>query len=290
MILSALASVVGRLPQRLATWLGRGMGDLAYVALTSRRRLALANLARAFPAMSESQRRRVCRGSFQHLGLMFVELCAALTAPIEQILAGITIIGMEHLKDAMVKHGRALVLTAHLGNWELLALAHRLMGVPTTVVMRALDAAWLDVLADRLRRRSGIELVDKRAALRPVLRALDRGRIVALLLDQNASRREGVFVSFFGRPASTSKSLAVLAVRTRTPVVPIFIYRQRLHEHRVVIHPAFSVDVAGDSEQAVAEITQRCATTTESAIAAAPDQWLWVHNRWRTRPPAEPRP
>ncbi|MGH7306519.1 MAG: lysophospholipid acyltransferase family protein, partial [Candidatus Rokuibacteriota bacterium] len=126
MILSALASVVGRLPQRLATWLGRGMGDLAYVALTSRRRLALANLARAFPAMSESQRRRVCRGSFQHLGLMFVELCAALTAPIEQILAGITIIGMEHLKDAMAKHGRALVLTAHLGNWELLALAHRL--------------------------------------------------------------------------------------------------------------------------------------------------------------------
>jgi KDO2-lipid IV(A) lauroyltransferase len=148
------------------------------------------------------------------------------------------------------------------------------------------------VLADRLRRRSGIELVDKRAALRPVLGALNRGRIVALLLDQNASRREGIFVSFFGRPASTSKSLAVLAVRTRTPVVPIFIYRERLHEHRLVIHPSFSVDIEGDSEQAVAELTQRCATTTESAIAAAPDQWLWVHNRWRTQPapPAESRP
>jgi predicted LPLAT superfamily acyltransferase len=96
----------------------------------------------------------------------------------------------------MAKHGRALVLTAHLGNWELLALAHRLTGIPTTVVMRALDAAWLDVMADRLRRWSGIELVEKRAALRPVLGALNRGRMVALLLDQNASRREGVFVSF----------------------------------------------------------------------------------------------
>lgn len=242
--------------------------------------------------MAEGDRRRICRGSFQHLGLMLVELCAALTAPPERILAGITVLGMEHLKDAMAKHGRALVLTAHLGNWELLALAHRLTGFPTTVVMRALDAAWLDVLADRLRRRSGIELVDKRAALRPVLGALNRGRIVALLLDQNASRREGIFVSFFGWPASTSKSLAVLAVRTRTPVVPIFIYRERVHEHRLVIYPSFGVDAVGDNEQAVAELTQRCATTIESAIAAAPDQWLWVHNRWRTQPAphAESRP
>jgi len=244
----------------------------------------MTNLALAFPDMDVADRRRVCRGSFQHLGLMFVELCAALTAPPERILAGITVVGMEHLMDAMAKHGRALVLTAHLGNWELLALAHRLTGIPTTVVMRPLDASWLDTMADRLRERSGIELVDKRNALRPVLGALNRGRTVALLLDQNASRREGVFVTFFGRPASTSKSLAVLAVRTRTPVVPIFIYRERLHEHRIVIHPSFGVEQVADSEQAVAELTQRCATATETAIVAALDQWLWVHNRWRTQP------
>jgi len=244
----------------------------------------MTNLQLAFPDMTAADRRRVCRGSFQHLGLMFIELCRVLTVPPEPILAGIRVVGMEHLKDAMAKHGRALVLTAHLGNWELLALAHRLTGIPTTVVMRPLDATWLDTMADRLRQRSGIELIDKHNALRPVLGALNRGRMVALLLDQNASRREGIFVSFFGRPASTSKGLAVLAVRTRTPVVPIFIYRERVHEHRIVIHPSFGLDVAGDSEEAVAEITQRCAATTEAAIAAAPDQWLWVHNRWRTQP------
>ena len=266
------------------------MGNLAFVALPSRRRLAMANLELAFPEMAVAERRRVCRGSFQHLGLMFVELCAAMTAPPERILAGITLVGLEHLKDAMAKHGRALVLTAHLGNWELLALAHRLTGVPTTVVMRPLDATWLDAMAERLRRRSGIELVDKRNALRPVLGALNRGRMVALLLDQNASRREGLFVSFFGRPASTSKSLAVLAVRTRTPVVPIFIYRERLGEHRIVIHPSFIVEATGDSEQVITELTQRCTTTIEAAVAVAPDQWLWVHNRWRTQPapPKEP--
>jgi len=268
------------------------MGNLAFVALASRRRLAMANLGLAFPEMAPADRRRVCRGSFQHLGLMFVELCAAMTAPHERILAGITLVGVEHLKDAMAKHGRVLVLTAHLGNWELLALAHKLTGIPTTVVMRPLDATWLDMLADRLRQRSGIELVDKRNALRPVLGALHRGRMVALLLDQNASRREGIFVSFFGRPASTSKSLAVLAVRTRTPVVPIFIYRERLGEHRIEIHPSFGVEAEADREQAVAELTQRCTSTIEAAVTVAPDQWLWVHNRWRTKPapPEEPRP
>ncbi len=240
--------------------------------------------------MAATDRRRVCRASVLHLGLMFIELCAALTAPPERILAGITVVGLEHLKDAMAKHGRALVLTAHLGNWELLALAHRMTGVPTTVVTRPLDAAWLDVMAERLRQRTGIELVDKRNALRPVLSALNRGRMVALLLDQNASRREGIFVSFFGRPASTSKSLAVLAVRTRTPVVPIFIYRERLGEHRAVIHPSFDVDATGDSEQTVAELTQRCAATIEAAITVAPGQWLWVHNRWRTQPAPSEEP
>jgi Kdo2-lipid IVA lauroyltransferase/acyltransferase len=263
------------------------MGNLAFIALVSRRRRATANLQLAFPNMPETDRRRVCRGSFQHLGLMFVELCGVLTAPPERILAGITIVGMEHLKEAMAKHGRALVLTAHLGNWELLALAHRLTGIPTTVVMRPLDATWLDAMADRLRRRSGIELIDKRNALRPVLSALNRGRMVALLMDQNASRREGIFVPFFGRPASTSKSLAVLALRTRTPIVPIFIYRERLGQHRIEIQPSFDGEAVGEGEQAIAQLTRRCAATIEAAVTVAPDQWLWVHNRWRTKPPAE---
>src|SRR5207253_7727023 len=131
---------------------------------------------------------------------------------------------------------------------------------------RAPEATRGVAMAERLRRRSGLELVDKRTALRPVLGALNHGRMVALLLDQNASRREGIFVSFFGRPASTSKSLAVLAVRTRTPVVPIFIYRERLGEHRIEIHPSFGVEAEADREQAVAELTQRCTSTIEAAV------------------------
>jgi Kdo2-lipid IVA lauroyltransferase/acyltransferase len=254
--------------------------------LARRRGAALANIAQAFPQTSPRERRRICRESFQHLGLMFVELCAALVDPPERTLAAIAVDGLDHLKQAMGGHGRALVLTAHLGNWELLPLAHRLMGVPASVVVRPLDARWLDAVADRLRRLTGIELIDKRGALRPVLSALRRGRMVGLLLDQNAARREGVFVTFFGRSASTSKSLAVLALRTRTPVVPMFIYREGVRRHRVVIHSPLSVETSDEGVAAIAELTQRCTAAIQAAIVEAPQQWLWIHDRWRTRPSA----
>jgi len=280
---------VAWLPRGSAAWLGRRLGDLAFVVVVPRRRVALANLERALPDVAVSERRRICRASFQHLGLMFVELCAALSRPLKHTLEGITVDGLHHLRSAVATHGNALVLTAHLGNWELLAVAHQLGGVPFSVVVRPLDASWLDAVADRLRRKTGIELIDKRGALRPVLGALQRGRLVGILMDQNAARREGIFVSFFGRPASTSKSIAVLALRTGTPVVPIFIYREDLGRHRVVIHPALPVDALADDEDAVAALTQRCTTTIETAIGAAPEQWLWLHNRWRTRPPSESR-
>src|SRR5437867_2440309 len=188
----------------------------------------------------------------------------------------------------MAAHGRALVLTAHLGNWELLAAAHRLAGYPLSIVVRPLDSASLNMLAGRLRRKSGVELIDKRGALRPVLRALAAGRMVAILLDQNAARHEGVFVPFFGRTASTSKSLAVLAVRTRTPVVPIFIRREGRH-HRVTIHPPLDPPAVNDVERAVVELTMRCTAAIEAAISEVPEQWLWAHNRWRTRPAAAGR-
>ena len=131
---------------------------------------------------------------------MLVELAALLARPLEETLARIRIDGLEHVRSAMHQHGRVLLLTAHLGNWELLPVACHLAAYRLSVVLRPLDAPWLDRLATRLRERSGVELIDKRAALRPVLRALAAGRMVGILLDQNAARREGVFVPFFGAP------------------------------------------------------------------------------------------
>jgi Kdo2-lipid IVA lauroyltransferase/acyltransferase len=276
-------------PLPLALWLGRRVGDVVYTTMARRRRIALSNLGRAYPDMPEAERRRLARLAAQHLGMTLVELPRLLTAPLEETLARIRLDGVEHLKAAMQAHGRALVLTAHLGNWEILCAAHRLTEYGLSVVVRPLDARWLDGVAVKLRRRTGVELIDKRGALRPVLEALRRGRMVGILMDQNAARREGVFVDFFGHPASTSRSLALLAVRTGAPVVPIFARRATGTGHTVVIRPALPSPTSNDPDAAVVELTARCTAEIERAIREAPEQWLWSHDRWRTRPPGDAR-
>lgn len=269
--------------------MGRRLGDLGYVLTPRRRRIALVNLTLAFPDVASTTRRRLCRRSYQHFGVMLMELAALLARPLEETLAGIRIAGLEHVRSAMRQHGRVLLLTAHLGNWELLPAVCRLTPYRLSVVLRPLDAPWLDRLATRLRERSGVELIDKRAALRPVLRALAHGGMVGILLDQNAARREGVFVPFFGRTASTSRSLAVLALRTGTPIVPAFIRREDGGTHRVVVEPALPLPPPGDLETAIVALTARCTEAIEAAIRETPEQWLWMHDRWRTRPPGDRR-
>lgn len=282
-----MAAVVGRLPRALGAWLGRRLGDVGYLAVGGRRRLALENLESAFPQLDEPARRRLCWRAYQHLGLTFVELCELWARPVDHFLARVTLEGLEHLKAAMTAHGRALLLTAHLGNWELLPAASRLAGYGLAVVVRPLDSMPLNTLAERVRRRVGVELIDKRRALRPVLETLGRGHMVGILLDQNAARREGVFVPFFGRLASTSRSIAVLALRTGTPVLPVFTRREPGGLHRVTIHPPLPPPAANGLEEAIVEFTARSTAAIEAAIREAPEQWLWIHNRWRTRPAEE---
>jgi Kdo2-lipid IVA lauroyltransferase/acyltransferase len=271
------------LPIPVAAWLGRRLGDLAYVMLRRRRRMALTNLGRAFPDLAPPARRRIARASFQHLGMVVAEGAFVLRRPLERVTAQITLEGLEHLRSAVKTHGRALLLTAHLGNWELLTLAPALTGYPLAVVARALDSPGLNVWADRIRRTAGVEIIDKRDALRPVLQALRQGRLVGVLLDQNASRREGVFVPFFGRLASTSRAIAILALRTSTPVIPAFTRRAAPGKHVITVHPALSLPSAKD-EAAIRALTARCTEVIEAAVRAAPEQWLWAHDRWRTRP------
>jgi len=272
------------LPPAAARWIGRRLGDLGYVLTPGRRTIALTNLARAFPDLAPGARRRICRRSYQHLGLMVTELAALLARPVGDTLHRIGIDGLEHLRAAMGQHGRVLLLTAHLGNWELLPVACRLTGYRLSVVLRPPDAPWLDRLATRMRERSAVDLIDKRAALRPVLRALASGAMVGILLDQNAARREGVFVPFFGRPASTSKSMAILALRTGAPIVPVFIHREDAGTHRVVVGSPLPIPPSANMDASVVALTARCSEAIEAAIRAKPEQWLWLHDRWRTRP------
>jgi Kdo2-lipid IVA lauroyltransferase/acyltransferase len=238
--------------------------------------------------MSAADRHELCRRAYRHLGVTAVEVCRLLHDP-DEVMRSIVIDGREHLDTVMATAGRGLVLTAHLGNWELLTLVPRLTGHPATIVVRPLDAPWLDGLMHRARRTGGAEVIAKRAAARPVLEALRRGGLVAILLDQNASRREGVFVPFFGRIASTSRSIAVLSLRTGVPVLPVFIRREPAGRHRIVVRPPLTASALAVGDDAVVELTRQCTEAIEDAIREAPEQWLWMHDRWRTRPPVERR-
>jgi Kdo2-lipid IVA lauroyltransferase/acyltransferase len=287
-----VADLAARLPTAAALGLGRRLGDLTALALPRRRRVVLKNLALAFPELPAADRQRLARQTWQHLGMTIVELARLLARPLQATLDEMTLDGREHIQHAMTEAGGALILTAHLGNWEYLSAAHWLSGYPLAIVVRPLDAPALQALAERMRRKTGAEIIDKRGALRPVLQALRRGRMIGILLDQNAARREGVFVPFFGRAASTSRSIALLALRTRTPILPIFIRREGPGRHRIVVQPALSPPpgAANDLEGAVVELTARCTAVIERQVRQSPEQWLWVHDRWRTRPPAGTAP
>lgn len=187
----------------------------------------------------------------------------------------------------MAQHGRAILVTAHLGNWEYLALSHRLTPYRLSTLARPLDSSGLEHVLRTLRERAGVAVIDKRRALRPMLRALGEGRLVAVLLDQNASRHEGVFVPFFGRLASTSKGLALVALRSGAPVLPVFILRESGGRHRVRVSAPLPVPAMSDRDLAVEDLTARCTRAVEAAIRESPDQWLWIHRRWRTRPVGE---
>ena len=273
------------MPAPVALALGRRLGDLTALALPRRRRVALANVAQAFPELSVTERRRVARRGWQHLGMTVIELARLLGRPLQATLGEMTLDGLEHLQIAMAEHRGALMLTAHLGNWEYLSAAAHLTGYPLSIVVRPLDSPALDAVAARMRLKTGVELIDKRGALRPVLEALRRRRMVGVLLDQNAARRESVFVPFFGHVASTSRSLALLSIRTGAPIVPIFTAREAPGRHRVVIEPPLPRPTVNDPEQAIVEMTARCNQIIEAAIRKTPEQWLWAHDRWRTRPP-----
>jgi len=274
--------VLAHLPPGIGLAVGRRLGDALWWLLPGRRRVTLDNLERSFGReVSPAKLRRLGRRSFQHVGMNVIEACRYFLRPTDVMLSRVRVEGGEHFRAAAAQGRGVLILTAHYGNWELLAAAHSLSGLPLSIVVRPLDHPLLDDLAARFRRRSGAELIIKRQAVREVLQALRRQRMVGILLDQNATRAEGVFVPFFGVPASTSKGLAVLALRTGAPVVPAFLRRDPDGRgHCVDVGAPIPPPPDGD----VATYTATFNQVLEATIRRAPEQWLWMHARWRTQP------
>jgi KDO2-lipid IV(A) lauroyltransferase len=194
--------------------------------------------------------------------------------------------GLDNAQRALGRGRGILVFSAHYGHWEAGAYAMGLLKIPFAVIARPLDNPVLDRRLRKLRRGSGNAVIPKRRAVRETMRALARGSGVAILIDQDA-RADAVFVPFFGRPAATTPTLALLALRTEAPIVPVFASVEPDGTIRVHIEPVVETRPTGDRDADVVRVTAACTAIVERWARRNPEQWLWMHRRWKTRPPGE---
>jgi KDO2-lipid IV(A) lauroyltransferase len=275
-----VAAVVSLLPMRVVRRCGAALGRMAYSVDGAHRRIALENLASAFPARTNAERRALARAMFAHFGSLLFELLKFSTYTPEQMRAAVDIEGEERARQAYQQGRGVLFFTGHFGYWEIHAIVQPLAMHPISVLARPLDNARLNEMLERIRTRTGNTVIYRRGAVRKVLRELAANHAVALLIDQHLHTPDAVSVDFFRRPAATTSALAALALRTGAPVVPVFALPQPRGRYRLVYEHPVDPPTA-DTPDAVREFTQRCTDVLEMYVRRHPELWLWMHRRWR---------
>ena len=290
--LRAVLGVLVALPLWLALRVGELGALLAYLLDVPHRRIGMRNLGIAFPERSLRERRRILRASFLNLGRMAAELAHLPRLSAEQLRDMVRFEDEAWWKEAVgwERSTGVLVLSGHFGNWELLVFAHGMRGHPVHMVHRAIANPLVDRWLNALRARAGTRMIRKNAGAGGVLHALHERALLVLPIDQNSTRGLGVFVDYFGLPASTNAGMARIALRTDAPIVPGFIVREgRSARHRVHVLPILEVERTGDPREDVLRNTQRFTAVFEEMVRRHPEQWLWMHKRWKTRPPGDPK-
>jgi KDO2-lipid IV(A) lauroyltransferase len=279
---------LGRLPH---LWARRACAVLAMVAYAfwpRLRRVGLFNLRLAFPEWKDDERRHVLVGLFRNFGRMLADFAHFPKWSRENIEQLIIYDGFENFERARSQGKGVLFLTGHFGNWELGSFAHGVYGYPCHFIVRELDNPLLDSLINGYRCLSGGKAIEKRDSAREVLRALRQGEAVGILIDQNTATAEGVFVEFFGRRASTNTGPARIARKTGAPIVlGLVIWDAKLGKYRLRFD-AIEWIKREDPDEEIIVNTANFTRRIEEYIRRYPDQWLWVHRRWKTRPPGEP--
>jgi KDO2-lipid IV(A) lauroyltransferase len=283
-----LIKLIGSLPRPLARAAGITLAYIVYVLHVRLRRVGMRNLALAFPEKSKRERRRILRGEFRSLGRQAAEVSLFPKYTVKNVTQTVVYDGFENYERAFARGKGVLFLTGHLGAWELSAFAHSLQGHPLNVLMRPLDNVYLDNLTRRYRTMHGNKMLDKDASPRAMLAAMKAGEVVGILMDTNMTPPQGVFVDFFGIPACTAIGLARIALRTDAAVVPGFtIWDPVLRKYRLRFDPAVELVRTGDDDADALTNTARFTKIIEDYARRYPDQWLWVHRRWKTRPEGE---
>lgn len=276
-LLSCITFLLSCLPHRIALSLGWLVGDLGYLADRRHRRLAIANIQCVFgQEKTAAEIRRIARQSFHHLGMNFIEFLRGLPREVE-------ILGRENYCPFLEKKQGMIFIIGHLGNWEVLGRVAAREGVrPLVAVGRDIKNKAVDAYIKGKRKHWQLEILGKKGCLPQLIESLRAGKNVAILIDQYAGRR-AIFVDFLGRPTSTTASPAVLALRTGAPLIPVFMIRQNAGRYQVIVERPMEVVSTDNLAKDLAVITQRMVRPLEKYIRQFPEQWWWVHRRWRDK-------
>jgi Kdo2-lipid IVA lauroyltransferase/acyltransferase len=280
--------ILGLLPRSVARFVGAAFARAAFFFRAPLRRTAMFNLTLAFPDWSDARRRQVVRGMVRQVGWMVGEFAQFPKYTRQNIERIVICDGFENFDAARRRGKGVLFLTGHMSAWELAPFAHALYGHPLHFLVRPVANLRVNALIDGYRCRSGNRPIEKNRSARAILKVLADGGTVGILADHNTIPEESVFVDFFGIPASTTSGLARLALRTDAAVVPGFLsWDAGRRKYRLRFQPAVELARTDDEEADVVENTARFTRIIENYIRAYPDQWLWVHKRWKTRPPGQ---
>jgi KDO2-lipid IV(A) lauroyltransferase len=283
-----LVRVLGLAPASVARAVGIVLARTVYRLHGRLRRAGMRNLQLAFPQMAASERRRILRRLFTSLGRQLGDFCRFPRYTRENISRLVVYDGLENFERAQARGKGVLFLTAHFGGWEVSSFMHALHGHPLHILVRPLDNPYLDRMVTRYRTLSGNRTIPKHEFARGMLAALRGGETVGILMDQNMTPEYGVFVDFFGIPACTSSLMARMALRTDAAVVPAFcLWDPALRRYRMRFDPAIETVRTNNEDADVVANTAAYTRVIEDYARRYPAQWLWVHRRWKTRPPRE---
>ncbi len=284
-----LANLIRWLPRPVARAFCISVGLLIYAVYGRLRKVGMRNLDLAFPARSREEKKRILRGVYVNLGRLLAEFCLFPRYTAENVKNVAVYEGFQNFADAFARGKGVVFLTAHFGGWEISSFAHSLYGYPMNIVVRPLDNPCLDALVDRYRTLHGNRTLSKQNFARGLLSLLKRGEIVGILMDTNMTPPQGEFVDFFGVPACTATGIARVAQHTGAAVVPAFcVWDRQLGKYKICFEPEVPLVRTGNDEADALANTARFNRVIESYVSRYPDQWLWVHRRWKTRPPGQP--
>lgn len=283
--ITSIVFVLNSLPRKSSISLGRFLGKLAYFIITDARKRTQSNLKIAFgEEKDEKELKKLALNVFENVGKNVADAVCLKNMKWEEIEKITQIEGLEYF-DKAYKMGKGVIaLTGHIGNFELLAAYFSLKGYKVSVIGRELYDPRLDDLLVESRHSTGLENIPSSASVKQVIKALRSGRALGVLADQDSNRVRGVFVSFFERAARTPVGPVLLAYKTQSPIVPMAIVRERDNKYKIIVKEPIQLTSSQDKEKDIIETTQECMKVLESIIREYPSQWLWMHDRWKSKP------